>query len=70
VKALFEGNPGRRHALAMLVVAALAVGASFSSITNGFALDDVHIIFENQRVHALNEVWRLFGQTYWPPETQ
>jgi hypothetical protein len=42
--------------------------ASLSGIQNGFALDDVHIIVENNRVHALSEAWRMFGQTYWPPD--
>jgi hypothetical protein len=52
----------------MLAVALLALLATVTSVTNGFALDDVHIIFENHRVHGLSEVWRLFFQTYWPPE--
>jgi len=63
-----EGDSGRRHVVAMLLVAALALGAAASGWNNGFALDDVHIIFENNRVHHLSEFWRLFGQTYWPPE--
>jgi len=63
-----EGDFGRRHIVAMLLVAALALGAAASGWNNGFALDDVHIIFENNRVHHLSEFWRLFGQTYWPPE--
>jgi len=62
--------PGQRRiqSLAWIAIAVLAVLASLSGLRNGFALDDVHIIFENQRVHALTEAWRLFGQTYWPPE--
>lgn len=60
----------RRRALsaAWMAIALLAVLASVSGIRNGFAFDDVHIIFENQRLHSLAEAWRLFGQTYWPPE--
>jgi protein O-mannosyl-transferase len=54
--------------MALLAVALLAILASISGIQNGFALDDVHIIVENNRVHALSEVWRMFGQTYWPPD--
>lgn len=61
------GTAGRRRVL-FLVIALLAVLTGLTSITNGFALDDVHIIFENHRVHALTDWWRLFGQTYWPPE--
>lgn len=51
-----------------MAIALLAVLASVTGLRNGFALDDVHIIFENQRLHSLVEAWRLFGQTYWPPE--
>ena len=55
----------REHAVLLIVV--LAVAASISGIRNGFALDDVHIIVENGRVHSLAKFWQLFGQTYWPP---
>ena len=66
----FSGDAGQRRvqSLALLAIALLAVMASLSGIQNGFALDDVHIIVENNRVHALNEAWRMFGQTYWPPD--
>ena len=66
----FAGDAGQRRvqSLALLAVALLAVMASLSGIKNGFALDDVHIIVENNRVHALSEAWRMFGQTYWPPD--
>ncbi len=57
-----------RTQFAWAAIAILAVLASLTGINNGFALDDVHIIFENQRLHSLAEAWRLFGQTYWPPE--
>ena len=68
--AYFSGDSGQRRvqSLAWMAIAILAVLASLSGASNGFALDDVHIIFENHRVHALTEAWRLFGQTYWPPE--
>jgi hypothetical protein len=55
----------RRHGV--WIVALLAVAASIAGLRNGFALDDVHIIVENDRVHSLAHAWRLFGQTYWPP---
>ena len=51
-----------------LAVALLALVVTASSLRNGFALDDVHIIVENARVHTLDSFWRLFAQTYWPPE--
>lgn len=46
----------------------LAIAASASSLANGFAFDDTAIIRGNARVHSLAGWWRLFGQTYWPPE--
>ena len=46
----------------------LSLLAASTSLLNGFALDDVHLIVENRRLHSLAEAWRLFGQTYWPPE--
>jgi hypothetical protein len=66
----FSEDSGQRRiqSLAWIAIAVLAVLASLTGLRNGFALDDVHIIFENNRVHALTDAWRLFGQTYWPPE--
>jgi hypothetical protein len=70
VNEYFAGGAGQRRvqSMALLAVAFLAVMASLSGLQNGFALDDVHIIVENNRVHALSEMWRMFGQTYWPPD--
>jgi hypothetical protein len=55
----------RRHFVFWICL--LAVAAASTSIGNGFALDDVHLIPANDRVHAISEAWKLFGQTYWPP---
>lgn len=55
------------RAHAVWIVAMFAVLASITSITNGFALDDVHIIFENDRIHSLSNIPHLFVETYWPP---
>ena len=52
-----------------IVVAALALGASLTSLTNGYALDDLPIILNNSRIHSLSAPWAYFGQTYWPPES-
>lgn len=52
---------------AVWVVAFLAIIASITSVMNGFALDDNHIILNNDRVHSLANLPYLFGQTYWPP---
>ncbi|MFN8579999.1 MAG: glycosyltransferase family 39 protein [Gemmatimonadaceae bacterium] len=49
------------------LVAALAVAASVTSLTNGFAFDDLAIIVGNDRVHDLHQWWRLFLTSYWPP---
>ncbi len=50
------------------VVALLALVVSAAALRNGFALDDVHIIVQNVRVHTLDSFWKLFAETYWPPE--
>jgi hypothetical protein len=63
-----ESRRRQAQSVAWAAIAILAVLASLTGLRNGFALDDVHIIFENQRLHSLAEAWRLFGQTYWPPE--
>lgn len=55
----------RRLSAAAVALFAFVVAAA--SLRNGFALDDVHIIAENARVHSLSSSWNLFGQTYWPP---
>ena len=56
----------RRTGAAIVALFAFLVAAS--ALRNGFALDDVHIILENNRVHSLSSFWQLFGQTYWPVE--
>jgi len=47
-------------------VVSLAVAASTSGITNGFAFDDLPIIVENGSTHSLAHWWQLFAQSYWP----
>lgn len=47
-------------------VVSLAVAASISGITNGFAFDDVPIIVDDGRTHSLAHWWQLFAQSYWP----
>lgn len=51
-----------------VAVALLALVVTATALRNGFALDDVHIIVENVRIHSLDSFWKLFAQTYWPPE--
>jgi hypothetical protein len=61
-------GPAEVSRLMMIVVVGLAAAASIVSIRNGFALDDVHIIANNERLHSLRNLWHFFGETYWPPE--
>jgi hypothetical protein len=56
-----------RHLIVWAFVCALALAASITSISNGFAFDDVHIIAENGTVHSLTHWWRFFAESYWPP---
>jgi hypothetical protein len=63
-----ESRRRRIQSLAWIAIVLLAVLASLTGIRNGFVLDDVPVIFENHRLHSLIDAWRLFGQTYWPPE--
>ena len=53
--------------LAAVAIAVLAFLASFTSLRNGFAYDDVAIVVDNARVHTLSHWWLYFHQAYWPP---
>lgn len=52
---------------AVALVAALALAASATSLGNGFAYDDIHIVVNNPVVHSLAEPWHRFAERYWPP---
>jgi hypothetical protein len=52
----------------MALVAALAIAASITGLTNSFAYDDVHVIVRNPDLHTLEKVWHLFFVSYWRPE--
>jgi hypothetical protein len=58
----------RRDWLAPATVALLALAATITSIGHDFTFDDVYVIRNNDRVHALGNLWKLFGETYWPPQ--
>jgi len=58
----------RADRLLFIVAAFLALGASVTSLGNGFALDDLPIIRDNPRVHTLAAPWTFLGQTYWPSD--
>ncbi|MFZ9987211.1 MAG: tetratricopeptide repeat protein [Candidatus Nanopelagicales bacterium] len=50
---------------AAVLVALLALASSITSITNGFAYDDLPIIYEGDRLHDWRTLWRVFAQSYW-----
>lgn len=54
--------------LAELTIVLLAVAASITGVGNGFALDDIAIIVQNDRIHSLDGIGRLLTDSYWPPE--
>jgi hypothetical protein len=58
----------RRDRLAPATVALLALAATVTSIGHDYTFDDIYVIRNNARVHALGTIWKLFGQTYWPPQ--
>jgi hypothetical protein len=58
----------RRDLAALASIVALALAASATGVTNGFAFDDTHVIAANNAVHSLARWWELFTQSYWPPE--
>jgi hypothetical protein len=58
----------RHQKLALATVALLALAATATSLGHDFTFDDVYVIRNNARVHALGGLWKLFGQTYWPPQ--
>ena len=62
--------PWFRARLAPLGIVLLSLGASATSLANGFAVDDVPVIAKDVRIHSLQTPWRFFAQTYWPPMTK
>lgn len=54
----------RSHAILLVAVAALAVYAN--SLWNGFAYDDLWIIKQNDRVHQLRDLSKIWLTPYWP----
>jgi protein O-mannosyl-transferase len=65
--AVISISRGSRHLIVWASICALALAASITSISNGYAFDDVHIIAENGTVHSLTHWWRFFAESYWPP---
>ena len=58
----------RRDGMALASVALFALAATVTSLGHDFTFDDIYVIRNNARVHALGDLWKLFGQTYWPPQ--
>ena len=58
----------RRDRLATATVALLALAATITSLRHDFTFDDVYVIRRNDHVHALGNLLKLFGQTYWPTQ--
>jgi hypothetical protein len=48
------------------LVAALSLAAGLTSLANGFAYDDVHLILQNDLVHTVTGLGRHFVSPYWP----
>lgn len=48
-------------------VALVAVAASLAGLRNGFAQDDLVLIAQNSRIHALANWRELLTSPYWPP---
>lgn len=52
-----------------IAIVLLALAASVTSIGHDFTFDDRYVILGNGHVHVmLKDIWRLFGETYWPRE--
>ncbi len=58
----------RPAVVAGISIVLLAVAASATGITNGFAFDDVYIIKDNPAVHSFWPLWEFLTESYWPPE--
>ncbi|MBX9927869.1 MAG: hypothetical protein K2X99_03065 [Gemmatimonadaceae bacterium] len=66
--ASLDATPIRWERYALPGLVALVLAATLSSITNGFAYDDIYIIVENDRIHRLRDWMQFFQQAYWPFE--
>jgi tetratricopeptide (TPR) repeat protein len=53
---------------ARLLVAAVALAASVTSLRNGFVYDDVRVVRDDQRIRGLANLPRLLASPYWSEE--
>jgi hypothetical protein len=51
-------------------IVALALLGSLTSLSNGFAFDDLAIIAQDRRLHRLDQPSRFFTQAYWAPRSR
>ena len=58
----------RRRCAPVVTLALLALAGTVTTIGHEFTYDDRPVVFENDRVHALSHLPRLFMETYWPPK--
>lgn len=61
-----SGNGSVNPLLPPILVALGAVLVYLTSLANGFAYDDVSVIFENPTVHDLTNPLRIWFTPYWP----
>ncbi len=52
----------------MASIIALAAASAVPGLAGGFTYDDRSIILLDDRIHSLVQCWRMFAQTYWPPQ--
>lgn len=58
----------RRRWAPVATLALLALAGTVTTIGHDFTYDDRAVVFENDRVHALSHLPRLFVETYWLPK--
>ena len=61
--------PLRSPAVAAVVAALVAVVVYANSLGNGFALDDVPVVLENEAIHDLSNLPGVLADPYWGAET-
>ncbi|MEP6729328.1 MAG: glycosyltransferase family 39 protein [bacterium] len=58
----------QRRWLPIVTLILIALAATATSINHDFTYDDRGMILDNVRVHSIEHVGRMFGETYWPPK--
>ncbi len=60
--------PTSKSVLWPLLIVAVAVAVYSNSIPNGFALDDVPLVRDNEQLDSLSKIPQLLTSPYWPEE--